>query len=150
MEKNDLVAMNSELQLKADQDSQDDSFIEVIRVTVKISTNSAKLLKHNKSCSDSVVLKGEATCLNAKYLDSLSGWRRRQRERRLWVGAQQTSGSQHDVVTAGERGSDGQPSPPVSEERDTAGRAAADSVAVGLCQVRTRRTTQELLRFERL
>lgn len=39
VEKNDLVAMNSELQLKADQDSQDDSFIEVIRVSVKISTN---------------------------------------------------------------------------------------------------------------
>lgn len=33
VEKNDLVAMNSELQLKADQDSQDDSFIEVIRVS---------------------------------------------------------------------------------------------------------------------
>ncbi|XP_034019308.1 optineurin [Thalassophryne amazonica] len=32
-EKNDLVAMNSELQLKAGQDSQDDSFIEVIRVS---------------------------------------------------------------------------------------------------------------------
>ncbi|XP_059182330.1 optineurin [Centropristis striata] len=32
-EKNDLVAMNSELQLKAGQDSQDDSFIEIIRVT---------------------------------------------------------------------------------------------------------------------
>ncbi|XP_070710159.1 optineurin isoform X2 [Pempheris klunzingeri] len=32
-EKNDLVAMNSELQLKAEQSSQGDSFIEVIRVT---------------------------------------------------------------------------------------------------------------------
>lgn len=32
-EKNDLVAMNSELQLKADQDSHDDSFIEIIRVS---------------------------------------------------------------------------------------------------------------------
>ncbi|KAM6961603.1 optineurin [Tautogolabrus adspersus] len=32
-EKNDLVAMNSELQLKAEQDSHDDSFIEVITVT---------------------------------------------------------------------------------------------------------------------
>ncbi|XP_010743731.2 optineurin [Larimichthys crocea] len=32
-EKNALVAMNSELQLKADQDSHDDSFIEIIRVT---------------------------------------------------------------------------------------------------------------------
>ncbi|XP_017288042.1 optineurin [Kryptolebias marmoratus] len=32
-EKNDLVALNSELQLKAEQDSQDDSFIEVIRVS---------------------------------------------------------------------------------------------------------------------
>lgn len=32
-EKNDLVAMNSELQLKADQDSHDDSFIEVITVS---------------------------------------------------------------------------------------------------------------------
>ncbi|XP_070784960.1 optineurin [Enoplosus armatus] len=32
-EKNDLVAMNSELQLKADQDSRDESFIEVIRVS---------------------------------------------------------------------------------------------------------------------
>lgn len=42
MEKNDLVAMNSELQLKADQDSQDDSFIEVIRVSVKISTHTAQ------------------------------------------------------------------------------------------------------------
>lgn len=35
-EKNDLVALNSELQLKADQDSQDDgSFIEIIRVSVQ-------------------------------------------------------------------------------------------------------------------
>lgn len=34
-EKNDLVALNSELQLKADQDAQDDgSFIEIIRVSV--------------------------------------------------------------------------------------------------------------------
>uniref|UniRef100_UPI0037E7B0FC optineurin n=1 Tax=Semicossyphus pulcher TaxID=241346 RepID=UPI0037E7B0FC len=32
-EKNDLVAMNSELQLKADQDSHDDSFIEIIKVS---------------------------------------------------------------------------------------------------------------------
>ncbi|XP_030296533.1 optineurin [Sparus aurata] len=32
-EKHDLVAMNSELQLKADQDSNSDSFIEVIRVS---------------------------------------------------------------------------------------------------------------------
>ncbi|CAK6959882.1 optineurin isoform X2 [Scomber scombrus] len=32
-EKNDLVAMNSELQLKADQDSNDDSFIEIIKVS---------------------------------------------------------------------------------------------------------------------
>lgn len=39
VEKNDLVAMNSELQLKADQDSQEDSFIEVIRVSVKMSTD---------------------------------------------------------------------------------------------------------------
>ncbi|XP_068443143.1 optineurin [Clinocottus analis] len=34
-EKNDLVAMNSELQLKMDQESNDDSFIEIIRVTDK-------------------------------------------------------------------------------------------------------------------
>lgn len=40
-EKNDLVAMNSELQLKADQDSQDGSFIEVIRVAVKSNTHIA-------------------------------------------------------------------------------------------------------------
>lgn len=32
-EKNDLVAMNSELQLKAEQDSRDDSFIEIIKVS---------------------------------------------------------------------------------------------------------------------
>ncbi|XP_029318122.1 optineurin [Cottoperca gobio] len=32
-EKNDLVAMNSELQLKAEQDSHDDSFIEIIQVS---------------------------------------------------------------------------------------------------------------------
>lgn len=32
-EKNDLVAMNTELQLKAEQDSHDDSFIEIIRVS---------------------------------------------------------------------------------------------------------------------
>ncbi|KAM9845596.1 optineurin [Aulostomus maculatus] len=32
-EKNDLVAMNSELQLKADQNSNDDSFIEIIKVS---------------------------------------------------------------------------------------------------------------------
>lgn len=32
-EKNDLVAMNSELQLKAEQDSQEDSFIEIISVS---------------------------------------------------------------------------------------------------------------------
>ncbi|KAK9525451.1 hypothetical protein VZT92_016157 [Zoarces viviparus] len=35
-EKNDLVAMNSELQLKADQDSHDDSFIEIIRVSDEV------------------------------------------------------------------------------------------------------------------
>lgn len=36
-EKNDLVALNSELQLKADQDSHDDgSFIEIIRVSVRL------------------------------------------------------------------------------------------------------------------
>lgn len=34
-EKNDLVAMNSELQLKAEQDSHDDSFIEIIKVSVR-------------------------------------------------------------------------------------------------------------------
>ncbi|KAF6716908.1 Optineurin [Oryzias melastigma] len=32
-EKNDLVALNSELQLKAEQDSRDESFIEIIKVT---------------------------------------------------------------------------------------------------------------------
>ncbi|KAM6895652.1 optineurin [Xenentodon cancila] len=32
-EKNDLVALNSELQLKAEQNSQDDSFIEIIKVS---------------------------------------------------------------------------------------------------------------------
>ncbi|KAM4569510.1 optineurin [Odontesthes bonariensis] len=32
-EKNDLVALNSELQLRAEQDSQDDSFIEIIKVS---------------------------------------------------------------------------------------------------------------------
>uniref|UniRef100_A0A8D0D5H4 Optineurin n=1 Tax=Sander lucioperca TaxID=283035 RepID=A0A8D0D5H4_SANLU len=37
-EKNDLVAMNSELQLRADN-SQDDSFIEIIRVSVKSDTH---------------------------------------------------------------------------------------------------------------
>uniref|UniRef100_A0A3Q3QK40 Optineurin n=1 Tax=Monopterus albus TaxID=43700 RepID=A0A3Q3QK40_MONAL len=36
-EKNDLVAMNSELQLKADQDSRDNSFIEIIKVSVRTS-----------------------------------------------------------------------------------------------------------------
>ncbi|XP_031695964.1 optineurin-like, partial [Anarrhichthys ocellatus] len=35
-EKNDLVAMNSELQLKVDQDSHDDSFIEIIRVSDEV------------------------------------------------------------------------------------------------------------------
>lgn len=34
-EKNDLVALNSELQLKAEQDSRDESFIEIIKVTVR-------------------------------------------------------------------------------------------------------------------
>uniref|UniRef100_A0A665U4J0 Optineurin n=1 Tax=Echeneis naucrates TaxID=173247 RepID=A0A665U4J0_ECHNA len=38
-EKNDLVAMNSELQLKADQNSLDDDFIEVIRVSVRSNTH---------------------------------------------------------------------------------------------------------------
>lgn len=37
-EKNDLVAMNSELQLKAEQGSLDDDFIEVIRVSVSCKT----------------------------------------------------------------------------------------------------------------
>ncbi|XP_069012674.1 optineurin [Embiotoca jacksoni] len=32
-EKNDLVALNSELQLRAEQDSQDDSFVEIIKVS---------------------------------------------------------------------------------------------------------------------
>lgn len=34
-EKNDLVALNSELQLKAGQDSQEGSFIEIIRAPVQ-------------------------------------------------------------------------------------------------------------------
>lgn len=34
-EKNDLVALNSELQLRAEHDSQDDSFIEIIKVSVR-------------------------------------------------------------------------------------------------------------------
>lgn len=39
-EKNDLVALNSELQLKADQDLHDDgSFIEIIRVSVHTHTS---------------------------------------------------------------------------------------------------------------
>lgn len=38
-EKNDLVALNSELQLKAEQDSHDDSFIEVIKVSVRTLIN---------------------------------------------------------------------------------------------------------------
>lgn len=37
-EKSDLVAMNSELQLKAEQDSHDDSFIEIITVSVRRNT----------------------------------------------------------------------------------------------------------------
>lgn len=37
-EKNDLVALNSELQLKADHNGEDDSFIEVIKVTVRNDT----------------------------------------------------------------------------------------------------------------
>lgn len=59
-EKNDLVAMNSELQLKADQDSNDDSFIEIIKVSVRSDTPPPKnphfisclyfrtILKHQK------------------------------------------------------------------------------------------------------
>lgn len=43
-EKNDLVALNSELQLKADQDSQDDgSFIEIIRVSVQHTLSTTQL-----------------------------------------------------------------------------------------------------------
>lgn len=38
-EKNDLVAMNSELQLKVEQGSGDDDFIEVIRVSVSCRTH---------------------------------------------------------------------------------------------------------------
>lgn len=38
-EKNDLVALNSELQLKADQDSNSDSFIEIIQVSVTSNTH---------------------------------------------------------------------------------------------------------------
>lgn len=49
-EKNDLVAMNSELQLKADQDSQDGSFIEVIRVAVKSNTHIAHTVVIKKKC----------------------------------------------------------------------------------------------------
>ena len=37
-EKNDLVALNSELQLKTDPSGTDDSFIEIITVTVSSST----------------------------------------------------------------------------------------------------------------
>lgn len=48
-EKNDLVAMNSELQLKADQDSQDGSFIEVIRVAVKSNTHIAHTVMLKKT-----------------------------------------------------------------------------------------------------
>lgn len=61
VEKNDLVAMNSELQLKADQDSQDDSFIEVIRVSVKICKHAAQHFKQTNSSPDSVVITEEAT-----------------------------------------------------------------------------------------
>uniref|UniRef100_A0A8C9ZGP2 Optineurin n=1 Tax=Sander lucioperca TaxID=283035 RepID=A0A8C9ZGP2_SANLU len=48
-EKNDLVAMNSELQLRADN-SQDDSFIEIIRVSVKSvdGTNNACGSEHSR------------------------------------------------------------------------------------------------------
>lgn len=66
----------------------------------------------------------------------LSGRRHRWRERHLRVGGQQTSGAEHDIVAAGQQGSDRQPAAPVSEERDAAGRAAAGGVAVILCQVR--------------
>ncbi|KAM3587841.1 uncharacterized protein V6R79_015075 [Siganus canaliculatus] len=49
-EKNDLVAMNSELQLKADQDTNSDSFIEVIRVSdgVVDGASDASGLEHSR------------------------------------------------------------------------------------------------------
>lgn len=37
-EKNDLVALNSELQLKAEQGAEEDSFIEIIKVSVRRDT----------------------------------------------------------------------------------------------------------------
>uniref|UniRef100_A0A3Q3WFC4 Optineurin n=1 Tax=Mola mola TaxID=94237 RepID=A0A3Q3WFC4_MOLML len=43
-EKNDLVALNSELQLKADQDSNDGSFIEIITVSVKRNTQTHRYI----------------------------------------------------------------------------------------------------------
>lgn len=50
-EKNDLVALNSELQLKADQDSHDGSFIEIIRVAVKSNTH-ANTRTHTHTCKN--------------------------------------------------------------------------------------------------
>uniref|UniRef100_A0A3Q0R5U2 Optineurin n=1 Tax=Amphilophus citrinellus TaxID=61819 RepID=A0A3Q0R5U2_AMPCI len=47
-EKNDLVALNSELQLKAEQDSQDDSFIEIIKDGGVDGVNEACGVEHSK------------------------------------------------------------------------------------------------------
>lgn len=49
-EKNDLVALNSELQLKADQNSQDDgSFIEIIRVLVHHTRSTTQLFTESRT-----------------------------------------------------------------------------------------------------
>lgn len=55
-EKNDLVAMNSELQLKAEQDSRDDSFIEIIKVSVRCKHTNKKLESHSYVISVSLRL----------------------------------------------------------------------------------------------
>uniref|UniRef100_A0A8C6UDQ0 Optineurin n=1 Tax=Neogobius melanostomus TaxID=47308 RepID=A0A8C6UDQ0_9GOBI len=52
-EKNDLVALNSELQLKADHSSNDDSFIEIIKVTVSSFTYTPRCPSVNLTMSTS-------------------------------------------------------------------------------------------------
>lgn len=50
-EKNDLVALNSELQLKADHSGNDDSFIEIIKVTEEAGAHVAEHVKAPRSPS---------------------------------------------------------------------------------------------------
>lgn len=140
-EKNDLVALNSELQLKADQDSHDGSFIEIIRVSVRSNTytDRSHYLTHNKNTVQYFILMSLSMRENQRlssYCEFFfSGWGGRWHEQRVWFRAHQMSRPEPHGLPTGQRGGNRQPAPPVAEERDAAGWTAAGRAAVLRCQV---------------